>query len=559
MNLFRSFVAVMKGYDYRDKLITLISFVAFVLMLLKLLIFPYGIFGFGENNIYTEGIVSLNGIQNLNPLFVDYNEADRQVSRLIFSGLMKYDPERKAVVDDMAQLSINEDKTVYTFKIREGIKWHDGKALTAHDVYFTFHDIIGNSSFPNDILKTNFSGVQIDLVDDMTIKFALEKPNVFFISNFVTGILPEHILSGVDAFELFEDEFNKKPIGTGPYMVTDAVEEFPDGRTQITIVRNPNYYGSKSEVEFMRFISYPTMEELISKIDIVNGVPRVSGKYISDFKNLERFELIPYELPQYTAVFMNLDSPIVKKDKVRLALQKAIVKEDLIGDDVDKIKIDTPLMQLDQEDWVYKSSPDEAEGAVKEAGYSYAEDDTEHVGVRYDDDGNALQLNLIARLYDEGSYQYNQTLKTVSFLQEAWEKVGFNIQVEFLPEQEFKDRIKNRGYDLLLVGQILGYNLDTYSYWHSSQADPMGQNLSNYRSFQIDTLIEDIRSTFDQKEQEKLLADLAKKLKEDIPALFLYSPIYYYASDSALSGIEMRGLVFPSDRFYFMDRWTFNR
>ncbi|MBI4232154.1 hypothetical protein HY605_02885, partial [Candidatus Peregrinibacteria bacterium] len=380
MKLFSSFVAVIKAYDYRDKMITVLSFALFVLMILKLLVFPYGIFGFGENNIYTEGIVSVNGIQNLNPLFVDYNEADREVSRLVFSGLMKYDPERKAIVDDMAQLTINEDKTVYTFKIREGINWHDGKPFTAHDVYFTFHDIVENSAFPNDILKTNFTGVQIDVIDDMTIQFSLEKANVFFISNFTTGILPEHILKGVDPFELFEDDFNKKPIGTGPYMVSEAIEEFPDGRTQITLVRNPNYYGTPSEVEFMRFISYPTMEELISKIDVVNGVPRVSGQYILDFQEIERFQLIPYELPQYTAVFMNLDSPILKNDKIRLALQKAVVKEDLIGEDVDKIRVDTPLMQLDQEEWVYKSSPEEAEGAAKEAGYSYADDDTEHVG-----------------------------------------------------------------------------------------------------------------------------------------------------------------------------------
>src|SRR3990167_2698968 len=154
MKLYNNIVAVFKAYDYRDKVISAAAVAIFLLMIVKMMFFPYGLFGFGESNIYTEGIVARNGIQNLNPLFVDYNEADREVSRLLFSGLMKYDPEKRAVVDDMAKLTISEDKTLYTFVLREGLKWHDGKPVTTEDVYFTFHDIVLHPSFQNEILKT---------------------------------------------------------------------------------------------------------------------------------------------------------------------------------------------------------------------------------------------------------------------------------------------------------------------------------------------------------------------------------------------------------------------
>jgi peptide/nickel transport system substrate-binding protein len=558
MFFFKDLVASVRAYDYRDKLITAIAFSIFLLMVVKMIVFPYGLFGFGETNIYTEGLVSSAGIQNLNPLFVDYNEADRDVSRLLFSGLMKYDPVKQAVVDDMASLAINEAKTEYTFTLRDGLKWHDGEEVTADDLMFTFSEVIMHPSFPNEILKANFAGVEMEKLDDMSVLFRLEKPNVFFIANLTIGILPEHVLEGVDPFDILLHDFNKKPIGTGPYKVMDPVEAFPDGRTQITLERNSYYYSDQSEIELMRFVAYPTLDQLIEEINSVNGVARISGDHILDFENNERFELVPYELPQYTAVFMNMESLILKDgNDVRLALAKAVDKDALVGEALDKIRVDTPLMQLDQEEWFYQADNEQAEGALKDAGYSYADDDSEMVGIRYNEEGEALELKLVARLYDQGTYRLEETLETVNFLIESWEGVGFSIVVDFLPDAEFKSAITRREYDLLLVGNSLGYNLDTYSYWHSTQATPLGQNLSNYKSFATDTLIEDIRSTFDAEEKTSFLTDLAEKLKEDVPALFLYRPVYYYATDGKLSGIDMSGLSFSSDRFDSISMWKF--
>lgn len=560
MKFFRVLVAILKSYDFRDKLISGFAVAVFLGMIVKMIFFPYGLFGFGESNIYTEGLVAKNGIQNLNPLFVDYNEADMEISRLIFSGLMKYDPEKRAVVDDMAVLTISEDKTEYTFVIRDGIKWHDGKSLTADDVFFTYHDMIMADSFQNEILKTNFAGVKVEMVGDNTIKFKLEKPNIFFINNLTIGILPKHILEGVEPFDLLQNSFNKMPIGTGAYMVTDPVEAFPDGRMQVTLERNPYYYESPSEIELMRFIVYPTMNDLLEHVDAVNGVVKVTGDNIMQFKENERFQLISYQLPQYSAVFLNMESKILKDDKnVRLALQKAVDKEALISEFVDKIPVDTPLMELNQEEWVYKPSLEEAQGALKEAGYNYAKEDVDHAGIRYSANAEALELKFIARLYEEGTPKYDETLKVVSFLQNAWEEIGFSIQVEFLSNDEFKERIMSRSYDLLFVGQSLGYNLDTYSFWHSSQASPLGLNLSNYKSFRVDSLIEDIRSVFNLEKRETELNELAAQIAEDIPAVFLYRPIYYYATDGKVSGISMGGVVFPSDRFVGIMNWKFER
>ncbi len=558
MKFFRLILEVFRSYDYRDALLTAFAVAIFLLMIVKMMIFPYGFFGFGQPNVYTEGIVSNSGIQNVNPLFVDYNEADREVGSLVFSGLMKYDPDKKAMVDDMAVLSISEDKREYTFKFRDGIKWHDGESVTADDAYFTFHDVIGDLGFQNEILKTNFAGVGIDLIDDMTIKFTLEKPNTFFVTNFTVGLVPRHILGDMDFADILQSDFNKNPVGTGPYMFTDPVEAFADGRMQVTLERNPNYYGEISKIEFMRFISYPSMEELVAELSSVNGVPRVTGDYILDFKNNKRFELLPYELPQYTAVFMNMESNILKDNKeVRLALQKAIDKEKLLEGFIDKMPIDTPLMELEQEEWVYQSSIEQAQGALKDADFEYQKEDAEKVGIRYDEDDVALELNFIARAYDEGTPQFEEAKKVVSFLTESWESIGVAVKLEFLDVETFHERVASRSYDLLFVGQSLGYNLDTYSYWHSTQANPLGQNFSNYKSFRVDKIIETIRTVFDNAGREDDLVELAERIKEDIPAIFLYRPVYYYASDGKVEGVSMDGVAFSADRLARISKWKF--
>jgi len=558
MKLFKLIVSVFKTYDYGDKVISGFAIAVILMMFIKMIVFPYGFFHFGEPDIYTEGIVSKNGIQNINPLFVDYNEADRETSALVFSGLMKYDPDKGAIVDDMAKLTINEDKTEYTFVLRSGIKWSDGKPLTIDDVYFTFHDLILDPSFPNEILKTNFAGVEVTKVDDKTIKFTMDKPNVFFIANLTTGIVPKHVLGDVKAYDLLQADFNKNPIGSGPYIVSSPIQAFPDGRTQVTFTKNTYYYDQGPSIPSIRIIAYPTMDDLLQEMGIYDGIVKITGGHISTVKSSDRFNVVPYQLPQYVAVFLNMENSVIKDNKkVRLALAQSVDKNSLVSEFVDKIPIETPIMELKQEDYKYAFSKEDAGKNLEEAGYKYGKEDENHLGIRYDYNEKALELNLIVRLYDEGSYQYEETKKVVDFLEKSWKEVGFGIKTEYLPDDMFKERIMNRQYDLLLIGQSLGYNTDTYSYWHSTQINAHGQNFSNYKSFKVDSLIEDTRSVFDKDKRSKNLMELATQIKDDLPAIFLYKPVYYYATDGKVSGISMENLVFPSDRYSKVSNWTF--
>ena len=145
--------------------------------------------------------------------------------------------------------------------------------------------------------------------------------------------------------------------------------------------------------------------------------------------------------------------------------------------------------------------------------------------------------------------------KTVNFLVESWKTIGVEIDAQFEPIDMFGERVQTRDYDLLLTGESLGYNLGTYSYWHSSQAGDAGLNLSNYRSFAVDALIEKVRDTFDNEEKAELIEQLAEVIATDVPAIFLYRPSYTFVTDRKVEGTSLENWVYPSDRFANVSEW----
>ena len=118
------------------------SLIERVLSVVFIVVFAYAMFMLSSavpsvsNKTYTEGLVGKVGC--INPVLADLNEVDRDVSRLIFSGLVKYDPVTKDFKPDLADFTLSDDKLLYTFTVKDGVKWHDGEAFTAQDVYFTY-------------------------------------------------------------------------------------------------------------------------------------------------------------------------------------------------------------------------------------------------------------------------------------------------------------------------------------------------------------------------------------------------------------------------------------
>ena len=634
-----------------------------------------------KGGIYTEGAVGKVG--QINPLYIQYGTLTHDLTQLIFSGLTKYDIKTGDVIPDLADFKMSKNGKTYTFVIKENAKWHDGTQVTSNDIIFTYNTVIKNPDFNGLILNYNdYSKIKIIKIDNRTVEFLLEEPDSFFLVKTLIGILPEHLLGHTSVKTLNQNPFNMLPIGTGPYkFVSMAPAASAKNCIEIILNANDDFYGSKPNIPTMQIKIFSTFEDLIKKQGELDGIRNVPAEYADKILKKKHLSLTKYSLPQYVAIFMNTQSDKLKNSKIRLALQLGIDKESLIKKiNQDKI-IDTPLLEIDQKNWVYQYSTKKANGALFEtewqipnkdqlpitndqlstkdtkptakevkkptyitnpnggndwqtsdkkititgtnpdktksiiineyklrkfvpgnkswsyiASFDYknlkkGKNEFKVYAIDFNDKKSLIdsititQGNLeefaekeMEKLEDENKnaqvlpIRKNKkgqelALKLVvpekpkdygivaSILKEQWQKIGVHTNITILNTKDFNQALAKRDYDLLIFGQNLGYNLDAYPYWHSSQAKKDGYNLSQFKNFVADSLLDNARSQHNVKDRKKTLNDLQKIISKEIPAVFLYSPTYNFALSDKIQNSDFNNLATTSDRFSGIENW----
>ncbi len=142
-----------------------------------------------------------------------------------------------------------------------------------------------------------------------------------------------------------------------------------------------------------------------------------------------------------------------------------------------------------------------------------------------------------------------------NLLKDYWQKVGVTVDVAALEISELKSVIKERNYDALLYGEALGSEPDLYPFWHSSQKNDPGLNLSAYENKDVDTLLKDARETLDNNQKQIKYEKLQDIIIENTPTLFLYNPDYVYWVAEKIKGFETTKIVDPAKRFSNIENW----
>ncbi len=148
-----------------------------------------------------------------------------------------------------------------------------------------------------------------------------------------------------------------------------------------------------------------------------------------------------------------------------------------------------------------------------------------------------------------------QLVAVASLLKSQWEKLGVSVEIEALDILELKPIIKERNYDSLLFGEVLGTLPDPFPFWHSSQKNDPGLNLSGYENKDVDKLLKEARETLDENLKKEKYEEFQDILIEDAPCVFLYSPDYLYLVSDKIKGINTKKLVNPAKRFSNIENW----
>lgn len=168
---------------------------------------------------------------------------------------------------------------------------------------------------------------------------------------------------------------------------------------------------------------------------------------------------------------------------------------------------------------------------------------------RQDEDGNILELTIATTQGEE----YKKVAKIIAGL---WQNIGIKTNLDFVEPRDFNRKIlKERDYDILLYGEIVGNDPDPFPFWHSSQIDYPGLNLSRYVNRNVDTLIENARETIEEDKRVEFYKKFQEIILAEIPAIFLYMPTYTYATTDEVHGIDVVRISHPSDRFADITTW----
>ena len=181
-----------------------------------------------HGDILVEG--SIGDASNLIPLLAS-DSTSHEIAGLVFNGLIKYDKDVHIVGDLAGSWEISRDGLVITFHLRKGVRWHDGKPFTAHDVLYTYQVTVDPktpTAYAGDFLKVK----KAEVLDDHTFRATYDRPFAPALMSWSVGILPRHLLEGRD---ITTSPLGRHPIGTGPYRFKEWV-----AGPKIVLVSNPD-------------------------------------------------------------------------------------------------------------------------------------------------------------------------------------------------------------------------------------------------------------------------------------------------------------------------------
>ncbi len=486
---------------------------------------------------YKEGILGQPKV--INPLFSSLNNPDSDLTKLIFSSLVKW--QNGKIIPDLAEKwKKDKEKKVYTFYLKKNVFFHDGKELTAEDVIFTIEAIQDKKI--NSPLRKSLINLKVKKIDNYTVQFLLEKPLAHF-ENFLTfGILPKHLWEKIPKENFISSQQNLSPVGTGPFKFKKLLREDKKIK-KIILERNKKYYLKPPYLEKLNLIFFENSEELIDAL----RTKKIDGfAYLRKNQEIENVPKIinSYQIPSsyYTAIFLNQKSEIISSKRIREALALSLNKEEILKKVSNGKSIETAIVNpyFILRNRKYEYLPEKAKKILKEEGWIKKD------GLLKKKE-KILEINLV-------------TINTLrhkeigEIIKKNWEDLGIKINLEILEKENFEKRVKEKKYDALLYSVIEGYDPDPFSLWHSSQIEE-GLNFSCFKDIKLDALIEKIRITLDEEEKKKYYFQFQETIFKEIGAIFLYQLNFDYFQDKKIKGFSASYLPYISDRFANIENW----
>jgi peptide/nickel transport system substrate-binding protein len=468
------------------------------------------------------------------------------VNTRVYSGLLRSNENLEMIGDLAESWSFSEDGLVWTFKLKQGVKFHDGQPLTSADVKYTY-EAIKHPDYQG-VRATDFKPIEkIEAPDDYTVVLTLKEPYAPLLTKLTYGILPKHIYETTPIGEMKQNPANMEPIGSGPYKYKEWQKS-----QHIILEANEDYFGDGPYIEQVIIKFYQDEQVMLAAlekgdIDYMGSIPvddieRIKGEY-SDRLN---FQEVPAN--GYTYIGLKQTHPILKDVTVRKALMYGLNRQQIVDDllqgygtlmNANIAPVSWAYAEGELEE--YKYDVEKAKALLEDAGWKEGAD-----GIR-EKDGKKLAFDVLT---SSGS-TVNESV--ILLAQEDWKKIGVDINPQFIEWSVLCDQYLDVAqFEAYLLSWSLGLDPDFYLFFHSDSAvneegQLVGFNDVEFKNEELDRLLEEGRTEMDQEKRKQIYWEAQKIINDELPYVFLFSRNYVSAMNKKVEGVvwSTLGPMFP--------------
>ncbi|TLS38732.1 ABC transporter substrate-binding protein [Pseudalkalibacillus caeni] len=414
---------------------------------------------------------------------------------------------------DLAESWENVDDNTWKFKLREGVKFHNGEELTADDVKFTLERVANDNKL---LEHGNYSQIkEVKVINDLEFEIITHQPEPALLnrlSRLGSGILPSKYIE-----EEGWDKFLENPVGTGPYKF---VEWKKDDR--VVIEANSDYFGEAPKWNKVTFRAIPEDSTRVSEL-LTGGVDIATNLPPSDWERVKDNEATEVAQGPTQRVMMlvlrQTEGHATSDPKVREAIDLAIDKQAILDSlmegsgTVTRTRV-TPGNTGANEDLYGKTlyDPEKAKQLLKEAGY-----------------GDGLELKLSAP-----NGRYLKDKESAELIQAMLGEVGIDLKLEFLEWSSFADKYASKSFDdMFLIGY--GNSMFDAALALDRLSSKQAEGETDYNNPEVDKLLEEAMSNMNAEERAKQYQKAQEIIAEERPQIYLYQLDAVYGVNKGLN------------------------
>lgn len=482
--------------------------------------------------ISTDVRIGIIEFDNMNPILSN-NKNVQDISRLIFDPLFTLTEDYK-IEGVLAKECSKIAERTYIIKLKDNIKWQDGKKFDSSDVIFTIDMLkkIGSSS----IYYYNVKDISLlEEIDENTIKIEISNEVPYYEYNLTFPIISSKYFNEEN---FWQESVNLKPVGTGLFYVSEVNNE--------NIVLKKNSKNENAKKIKLESITLKLYDSLLSTINAFKSeeidIFTTSNKNIEEYLGKIVYNKSEYINREYCYLSLNCEDNVLLNKEVRQAINSAIDKESIIKDvfngkyRVSNFPLDFGSYTYDTNNIIIACDKNISKRLLLENGWQYSSNKwRKTVNYRY----LSIELNLLVNKEDAN------LVKVAKNIKQQLESVGIRIKIIEAKQNHFNNYLNNKNYDLVLFNSNYGYSPSLNKYFGDN-------NIANYRNEEIINILNEVQNITDDNELKQKYSRVMEIYNDEVPHISLY-----YNNNTLIYTNKLKGRVSPNsyNLFYGIEEW----